>query len=293
MASQVHLVYAGPPGEARVGPLLTTCQTHTPRAPPGCGVVSARAQIRSAVCVAADGTRVQCSGGITSGRCTTPWMARVVPRVSTRLAAGGHQRPLHAFWGSSGSQAPVVRRAGPVCSVRLQLRPLHALTPVHGALGCTRARNTTEQRVSLKPTAMAPLSSLLQEACGKFKPALDPATSGLLFNKKPLDLGMPWRLANIPSGSRLDVVRGGWPERIGECGAGCRCRVMMKGRVQRAGAVGAQGGGQNAREGGGGTGCGEVRGACGIASVRRPLGLGGPVVNHGSNCVCIYRLRPC
>lgn len=53
---------------------------------------------------------------------------------------------------------------------------------------------------------MVPLSTLLQEACRSFKPPLDPCQCQLVLNRKPLDASLPFRLANIPSGSRLDVV---------------------------------------------------------------------------------------
>jgi hypothetical protein len=59
-----------------------------------------------------------------------------------------------------------------------------------------------------KPTPMTPLSAVLQEACSKMRPALDPAQCQLVFNKKPVDLGCPVRLANIPSGSKLELVKG-------------------------------------------------------------------------------------
>lgn len=55
---------------------------------------------------------------------------------------------------------------------------------------------------------MVPLSSLLEEACAAFKPRLDPSCCQLVFNKKPLDLATPFRLANIPNGSRIDVIKG-------------------------------------------------------------------------------------
>ena len=54
---------------------------------------------------------------------------------------------------------------------------------------------------------MALLAAVLADACSKFKPALDPNHHMLMLNKKPVDLGLPFRLANIPSGTRLDLVR--------------------------------------------------------------------------------------
>lgn len=75
-----------------------------------------------------------------------------------------------------------------------------------------------EQRHVVKCTPMTPLSTILSEACGKFKPALDPSGCQLVLNKKPVDLTLPFRLANIPSGSRLDVIKGAWG---GGCAAWC------------------------------------------------------------------------
>ncbi|GLI63244.1 hypothetical protein VaNZ11_006139 [Volvox africanus] len=82
------------------------------------------------------------------------------------------------------------------------------------------------QRQVVKATAMAPLSSLLAEACAKMKPPLDPAHATLICNKKPLtDLSCPFRLANIPNGSRLTLLysqpaRGASPERIAAAAGG-------------------------------------------------------------------------
>lgn len=54
---------------------------------------------------------------------------------------------------------------------------------------------------------MTPLSAVLQEACSKMRPALEASQFQLIFNKKPVDLGLPVRLANIPSGSKLELVK--------------------------------------------------------------------------------------
>lgn len=56
---------------------------------------------------------------------------------------------------------------------------------------------------------MTPLSAVLEEACSKMKPALAPGEHALACGKplKPVDLSLPFRLANIPSGSRLELVR--------------------------------------------------------------------------------------
>ncbi|GFR44634.1 hypothetical protein Agub_g5922, partial [Astrephomene gubernaculifera] len=63
------------------------------------------------------------------------------------------------------------------------------------------------QRCVLKPTAMAPISSLLADACARMKPPLDPAHASLALGKKQLtDLSCPFRLANIPGGSNLTLL---------------------------------------------------------------------------------------
>jgi hypothetical protein len=54
---------------------------------------------------------------------------------------------------------------------------------------------------------MTPLSAVLQEACSKMRPALEASQCQLIFNKKPVDLGLPVRLANIPSGSKLELIK--------------------------------------------------------------------------------------
>lgn len=80
---------------------------------------------------------------------------------------------------------------------------------IDDALECARsaAYLSAEQRHVAKPTPMTPLSAVLQEACSKMRPPLDPSQCQLILNKKPVDLGLPVRLANIPSGSKLELVK--------------------------------------------------------------------------------------
>jgi TUG ubiquitin-like domain len=42
--------------------------------------------------------------------------------------------------------------------------------------------------------------------------AVDPAACQLLYNKKTLDAALPVRLANIPSGAKLELRTGVTPE---------------------------------------------------------------------------------
>ena len=55
---------------------------------------------------------------------------------------------------------------------------------------------------------MAPLSSVLPDVCAKLRPALEPGAVELRLHKegKALDLASPFRLLNVPAGSRLDIV---------------------------------------------------------------------------------------
>lgn len=52
------------------------------------------------------------------------------------------------------------------------------------------------------------LSDALVEACSKLRPALDASQCTLKFNKKPVDLKTPFRLLNIPAGSKLEIIKG-------------------------------------------------------------------------------------
>ena len=65
-----------------------------------------------------------------------------------------------------------------------------------------------EQKHVAKLGPMATLRSALADAAAKWRPPVDAATASVTLNKKPVDLDTAFRLLNIPSGSRLDVVRG-------------------------------------------------------------------------------------
>ncbi|GAX84069.1 hypothetical protein CEUSTIGMA_g11493.t1 [Chlamydomonas eustigma] len=69
-----------------------------------------------------------------------------------------------------------------------------------------------EQRVKVSVSPMAKLSTVLEEACNRLKPALDPSLCELILhegrNKLKLDLKLPFRLANIPKTAKLEVVQG-------------------------------------------------------------------------------------
>jgi hypothetical protein len=64
----------------------------------------------------------------------------------------------------------------------------------------------TEQKHVVKVGPMAPLTAALQEACSKFRPALDPGRCLVQYSKKPVDMNTPFRLLNIPAGSKLEVI---------------------------------------------------------------------------------------
>ena len=64
----------------------------------------------------------------------------------------------------------------------------------------------TEQKHVVKVGPMAPLAAALQEACSKFRPALDPGRCLVQYQKKHVEINTPFRLLNIPAGSRLDVT---------------------------------------------------------------------------------------
>lgn len=65
-----------------------------------------------------------------------------------------------------------------------------------------------EQKHVAKIGPMGTLRTALAEAAPKWRPPVDPATAQVVCNKKPVDLDTPFRLLNLPAGSRLDVVRG-------------------------------------------------------------------------------------
>lgn len=53
---------------------------------------------------------------------------------------------------------------------------------------------------------MQTLSQALAAAASKFKPALVPEHCSLQYNKKPVDLNTPFRLLNVPAGSKLQIL---------------------------------------------------------------------------------------
>lgn len=53
---------------------------------------------------------------------------------------------------------------------------------------------------------MQTLAQALAAAAGKFKPALVPEHCAMHFSKKPVDLHTPFRLLNVPAGSKLEVL---------------------------------------------------------------------------------------
>eukprot|EP00882_Tetradesmus_deserticola_P028358 GHRQ01031589.1.p1 GENE.GHRQ01031589.1~~GHRQ01031589.1.p1 ORF type:complete len:403 (+),score=161.86 GHRQ01031589.1:119-1210(+) len=64
-----------------------------------------------------------------------------------------------------------------------------------------------EQKHAVKVTAMQTLTDVLQAASSKFKPPLQVDMCELQLSKKPVDLRTPFRLLNVPAGSKLEVVR--------------------------------------------------------------------------------------
>lgn len=58
---------------------------------------------------------------------------------------------------------------------------------------------------------MQTLAQALAAAASKFKPALVPEQCTLQYNKKPVDLNAPFRLLNVPAGSKLEIlIRSEW-----------------------------------------------------------------------------------
>jgi hypothetical protein len=54
---------------------------------------------------------------------------------------------------------------------------------------------------------MQTLADVLQAASSKFKPALQHEQCELHLGKKPLDLRTPFRLLNVPAGSKLEIIK--------------------------------------------------------------------------------------
>lgn len=65
------------------------------------------------------------------------------------------------------------------------------------------------QRHPVKLTPMQKLSQILDTVGEQIQQKLDPAACKLLYNKKQLDLSLPVRFANVPSGSTLELHSGG------------------------------------------------------------------------------------
>lgn len=54
---------------------------------------------------------------------------------------------------------------------------------------------------------MQTLAEAVQTVSSKFKPALAAGSYELQLNKKAVDLNTPFRLLNVPAGSKLEVIR--------------------------------------------------------------------------------------
>lgn len=65
----------------------------------------------------------------------------------------------------------------------------------------------TEQKHVVKVTAMQTLTNVLQAASSKFKPALQLEQCELQLSKKAVDLRTPFRLLNVPAGSKLEIIK--------------------------------------------------------------------------------------
>ena len=59
---------------------------------------------------------------------------------------------------------------------------------------------------------MGKVASILEQACAKLKPCLDPSACQLVVhegrNKRVQDLLVPFRLANIPNNAKIEIVKG-------------------------------------------------------------------------------------
>lgn len=66
---------------------------------------------------------------------------------------------------------------------------------------------------------MAKVMTMLEQACAKLKPALDPSECQLIVHegrsKRVQDLLVPFRLANIPGNARIEIERGDLPHSPG------------------------------------------------------------------------------
>ena len=64
------------------------------------------------------------------------------------------------------------------------------------------------QRHAVKLTPMQQLSQIVDSVGQKINQKLDAAACKLLYNTKQMDLTLPVRFANIPSGSTLELQSG-------------------------------------------------------------------------------------
>lgn len=65
----------------------------------------------------------------------------------------------------------------------------------------------TEQKHVCKVPPMQTLADAAQAVSAKFKPPLAAGTFELHLHKKPVDLGTPFRLLNVPAGSKLEIIK--------------------------------------------------------------------------------------
>lgn len=152
-------------------------------------------------------------------RCCRRWLHTLCKgyQATRRRCEGAAWRPSHcttparqvrmAAWSWANTPPTTQLPHGPAAFQMHNRRPagriqhaisLHVLTWQHWT--------PAEQKHAVKVTPMARLADALAEACAKFRPPLDPATCQIHAARKPVDLQTPWRLLNLPSGARLDVV---------------------------------------------------------------------------------------
>eukprot|EP00879_Flechtneria_rotunda_P020306 GHRR01021354.1.p1 GENE.GHRR01021354.1~~GHRR01021354.1.p1 ORF type:complete len:120 (+),score=33.07 GHRR01021354.1:425-784(+) len=64
-----------------------------------------------------------------------------------------------------------------------------------------------EEKHVHKLHSMQTVADALQAISTKFKPALIPHQCEVKFKKQPVDLNTPFRLLNIPAGSKLEIIK--------------------------------------------------------------------------------------
>ena len=72
----------------------------------------------------------------------------------------------------------------------------------------------------MKLQPMQPLSTIVEQLCASLPRPVDPAACQLLFNKQPLVLSTPARLANLPAGAKLELRTGAallWCCKLARC----------------------------------------------------------------------------